>query len=71
MAIVNKATAPLNMTYAQAMTNMAFSIQQYKALAETYRAQGRYALMGMANEQAAHLQNCMDEHHAMRHLIRR
>jgi len=56
--------------YTTEMTQLAFAVQGYKQLAEQYRATGRYALMGMANAQAEHLTNVMEEKQEMRNLIR-
>jgi len=60
----------IHVNYATQITKMAFSIRQYKDLAEQYRIRGQYGLMGLALEQAHHLENQMDEAREMRHLIR-
>lgn len=61
----------IHSSYATNLTKLAFSIQQYKQIAATYKIQGRYGLMGLALEQARHLEAQMEEAHEMRHLMRR
>ena len=61
----------IHANYATNLTKMAFSVRYYKEIAERYRIQGRYGLMGIALEQARHLEAQMEEAHELRHLIRR
>ena len=61
----------IHSVYATNLTRLAFSVQKYKEIAEQYKVQGRYGLMGLALEQARHLEAQMEEAHEMRHLMRR
>ena len=61
----------IHANYATNLTKLAFSVQYYKQLASAYKIQGRYGLMGLALEQARHLEAQMEEAHEIRHLIRR
>ena len=61
----------IHANYATNLTKLAFSVQYYKQLATLYRTRGQYGLMGLALEQARHLEAQMEEAHEIRHLIRR
>jgi hypothetical protein len=59
-----------NVTYADKMIAMAFTVRNYKAMAETYRIRGQYSLMSMALTQAEHVTACMEEAQEARSIIR-